>query len=347
MVRRSVCLLLLLLLSGCLQTNYMLQAIYGQDDISWRARPIEDAIADPAVPDHTRQMLSLIEDVKRFGEQHALKPTDSYRQFVQLNRNAAVYVVSASHPLRFESFTWWFPIVGSVPYLGWFSVNDAKRFAEDLSEAGWDVDLRGASAYSTLGWFNDPILSTMIPSRPSAVGDLVGVTLHESVHATFYISGQTYFNESLADYVGDELAMDYLRNRLQLDRWQLLAYEQAQDRRVRRAQRFHQAYKQLETLYASKELSDQEKLDDKARITDELRREVNFWRPINNAVLAQSRQYHGAKPPFDRLLAHCAGDWRRFWLSVKRIDDESFSKPQQTAVDTVIAPLLKAPCPTS
>jgi len=335
---------LVLVVSGCLQGGYLLQAVYGQDDISWRARPIEAARADPAVDQHTRDMLALIGDVKRFGERHGLTPTDSYRDFVALPRDAAVWVVSASQPLRFESKTWWFPVVGNVPYLGWFNEREAKAFARRLHDQGWDVDLRGASAYSTLGWFDDPILSTMIPRRPSAVGDLVGVVLHESVHATHYVNGQTYFNEALADYVGDALAMSYLRRRLQLDRWQLLAYQQAQDRRGERARRFHDAYKQLNDVYQSDRLSDADKLREKRRIIAALQRDQRFWRPINNAVLVQSRQYHGAKPPFDELFAHCGSDWRRFWRAIETIDEDAFRQPQQQTIQPILERLFAAPC---
>ncbi len=336
--------LLALSLSGCFYTSYLGQAIYGQDDLSWRTRDIEDAIADPSVDAHTRQMLALIGDVKRFGERHALEPTNSYREFVDLDRDAVVHVVSASHPLRFESVTWWFPIVGSVPYLGWFNERDAQRFARDLAAEGYDVDVRGASAYSTLGFFDDPILSTMIPRRGSAVGDLVAVVLHESVHATHYIGGQTYFNESLADWVGDTLAMDYLTHRLELDRWVLLAWEQAQEQREHRALLFHQAYKKLEAVYADASLSDAAKLQRKHQITEDLRREVGFWRPINNAVLAQSRQYHGANTSFAKLYEHCGRDWSRFWVAVKRVDASWFSIPNDPDANQVIARLMKSSC---
>ena len=329
---------------GCLHSSYLLQAIYGQDEISYRARDIGEVVDDPSVPLNTRQMLAIMEDVKTFGEAHGLTATDNYREFADLKRGAAVWVVSAAHPLRFESVTWWFPIAGSVPYLGWFNERDAKRHHDLLKEEGWDVDLRTASAYSTLGWFDDPILSTMIPRRPSAVGDLVGVVLHESVHATHYVSGQTYFNESLADWVGDTLAMDYLENRLRLDRWNLLAYLQAQDNRARRAKMFHEAYKQLDAIYASDQ-GDGEKLAAKQRITSELRERVGFWRPINNAVLAQSRQYHGANDVFKKLFDHCGSDWRRFWDRIHTVDASSFDEPQMKEIRKITDPLLAAPCP--
>jgi predicted aminopeptidase len=334
-LRAACALALVLATTGCLQVGYLVQAAKGQDDISYRTRPIDEVLADGHVSEHTRSMLSLIGDVKAFGERHGIEATDNYREYVKLDRPVVVYVVSASHPLRFASKTWWFPIVGSVPYLGWFDKRSAQRYAKELEEEGWDVDLRGARAYSTLGWFDDPILSTMIRPRPSVVGDMVNVVLHESVHATHYVNSQSAFNESLADYVADSLTDVYLRDRLQVDRWELLAYAQSQMRREKRQKRFHEVHVRLEKLYASK-LSDEDKLHIKKRITSQLRTETNFWRPINNATLANTRTYHGANGDLDELFRLCGRDWRRFWKAVKTIDEDTFDKPQQRKISAVI-----------
>jgi predicted aminopeptidase len=330
--------------SGCSTACYIAQAAYGQDDIAWRARSIEEVIADPGTSERTRQLLSLVSDVKLFGEQHGLAPTSNYREYVELPRSSVVYVVSAAPPLELKSKTWWFPIVGSVPYLGFFNQHEAKGLGRDLVEQGWDVDLRGASAYSTLGWFDDPILSTMISPRDSVVGGLVNVVLHESVHATHYVGGQTYFDESLANFIADELTKPYLVDRLQLDRWQLLAYQESKLRGRRRAKRMHETYKTLEALYGS-ELSDEAKLRQKHVITEGLRAEIGFWRPINNATLAQSRQYHGGSPVFDGLFSHCGRDWRRFWSVVVTIERDDFAEDQQKDLEPLLAPLLAAACP--
>jgi predicted aminopeptidase len=330
--------------TGCLHVEYLLQAAYGQDEIASRAEPIERAQRDGSVPAPTRELLKLIGRVKRYGEKRGIKPTGSYERFVQLDRPAVVFVVSASHPLRFETHTWWFPIVGSVPYLGWFNARDAERHASRLAEDGWDVDLRGASAYSTLGWFDDPILSSMIRPRADAAGSLVNVVLHESVHATHYVASQSSFNESLADFVADKLTPDFLVNELGWDRWKMLAYRQREVRGERRAIRFHQVYKQLEALYAS-DRRDADKLAEKARIVERLRVEVGFMRPINNATLAQSRTYHGGVPEFDGLLACVGGDWARFWERVKTVQAESFAEPQSDDVAAVLRPLLQSCSP--
>src|SRR5206468_11910645 len=125
--------------------------------------------------------------------------------------------VSACEKLRFQSKVWNFPFVGSFPYLGWFDLEDGRSFARELKaedNGKWDVDLRGAAAYSTLGWFRDPVVSSMIPEGKEALGELVDVVLHESTHATYYISGQAFFNESIASFVADKLTPFYLDAKL-------------------------------------------------------------------------------------------------------------------------------------
>jgi predicted aminopeptidase len=329
--------LLAVLGGGCVQGPYLLQAIYGQDELSYRARPLAEVVADEAVPRQTRRMLALIEHIKAFGAHRGLEITDNYADYVELGRPAVVWNVSAAQPLRFEAVTWTFPIVGSVPYLGWFNERDAVAFAARLRDEGYDVDLRPVRAYSTLGWFADPVLSSMIRPRPSAVGDLVNVVLHESVHATHYVANQSFFNESLANFVANELTMEYLEDQLRLDRWQLLAYRQARARRDERARRFHETYVKLDELYRSP-LSDADKLAQKQQITEALRQELDFGRPINNAVLSQSRTYNAGSPILAKLLRCVDHDWGRFWAAVKRIDAAAFTQPQQPDIEPLVLP---------
>jgi predicted aminopeptidase len=133
--------LALLALSGCTTGRYVAQAGCGQLDLMLRARDIGAAARDPRVPPHTRQLLSLVPEIKRFGEENSLRPTGNYHRYVELDRPAAVWVVTASEPLRFRSKTWWFPVVGTVPYLGWFDRAEAHDLAEELRAEGWDADV--------------------------------------------------------------------------------------------------------------------------------------------------------------------------------------------------------------
>src|SRR5690606_33885389 len=133
-----------------------------------------------------------------------LNRTRNYDHYADLQRPAAVWVVQAAPRLELTERAWSFPIVGTVPYLGFFDETEAQAFARELELAeDLDVDVRTAAAYSTLGWLRAPVLSTMIADGPEALGELVNIVLHESVHATVYVPGQSAFDESLASFVAD------------------------------------------------------------------------------------------------------------------------------------------------
>ena len=201
------------LLSGCSTFSYLLQAGRGQLDLMSRNRPIAEVLQDPSVPEHTKKLLSQIPDMKAFAQLNALNATENYERYVDVGRPSVVWVVSACEPLSFDERVWKFPVVGSFNYLGWYSEERAQGHATELRKEGLDVYVRGASAYSTLGWFRDPVFSTMLPEEETAVGSLANVVIHESVHATVYVKNQSYFNESLASFVGDRLALTYLQSR--------------------------------------------------------------------------------------------------------------------------------------
>ncbi len=239
------------LLLGCTEVRYVAQASLGQLSMAWSAQSLSDAAFDARLSWRTRALLREVPHIKRVGERHGLTPTENYRTYVQLDRPAAVWVVSACEPLRFRSKTWSFPIVGTVPYLGWFNLQDARRFAAPLKAAGWDVDVRPAGAYSTLGWLEDPVLSTMISGGDEALGELANVVLHESLHATLYLKGQTRLNESVANFVGDELAKMYLDERVGPASAEKKAYLEQQERSAARARVLHEAYVELSRLYTS------------------------------------------------------------------------------------------------
>ena len=160
---------------------------------------------------------------------------------MRIDRPNVVWVVSASDPLRFHSKTWTFPLVGSFTYLGWFKTDEAKTFAESLKREGWDVDMRGSQAYSTEGYFEDSVLSTMIPEGKAALGELANVILHESTHATFFVHHQSTLNESVANFVGDKLADLYLAEKLAPDSDEIAAYHRQEAFGEKRGKRLREA----------------------------------------------------------------------------------------------------------
>ena len=331
-------------LTGCTTASYLTQATFGQLDLLEARRDIDEVVRDRRTPQRLRALLGRVEEIKRFGEQNGLTPTSNYSTYAAVDRPVAVWVVTAAEPLRFRNHTWSFPIVGSVPYLGFFDRDDAASLAHDLRAAGWDVDLRGASAYSTLGWFADPVLSTMIADGAEALGELADVVLHESFHATLYVKGQSLFNESSANFVGDHLAEAYLDAATGPASPEKKAFVLAQSEHEDRSRKMRAAYVRLEALYAST-IPRAEKIVTKGRILEALGRDLRARRPITNATLGQFDTYAAGRADIEALLAACGGSFPRFVGALRDVGPASFHQPQQRDLGAVLAPLTRAGCP--
>lgn len=329
-------LLLLIALSGCFNARYLAQAAAGQFQLIAAARPLSTAIRNPSTPPHVQKLLATVPVVKAFGEKRGLKATKNYERYIDLHRGAAVYVVQACHPLKFEPKRWSFPIVGTVPYLGFFDEASARAYAKRIEEEEHlDVDVRGASAYSTLGWFKDPVLSTMISDGPDALGWLANTVLHESVHATLYIPGQSSFDESLASFVADKLTLEWLSSRLGPASKELKSYTESAAQGLERVARLHQAYEDLAAIYASS-ASDDDKRAQKAGVLAKLRADLKTRRDFNNATLVGYRTYDTGGPAFERLLQRCGGDLGVFLETVQKLEPSSFPQPQMEDFSPVI-----------
>ncbi len=197
---RSLILCFAFALTGC-QAPYLIKSAWSQADLLMSRRSLERTLKDENVKPEDRRKLELARSAKAFGERVlGLKNTKNYDSFVQLDRPYVSYVVSAAERDRLEQHLWSFPIVGEVPYKGFFNPDDAKYEAKKMSAKGLDTFVRGVSAFSTLGWFDDPILSSMLRYTDY---DLVNTIIHESVHATLYIKSKADFNERLATYIGN------------------------------------------------------------------------------------------------------------------------------------------------
>ena len=188
-----------LVLSGC-QAPYLIKSAWSQADLLLSRKSLEKTFKNPDLKPEDRRKLELARDAKAFGERVlGLKKNSNYDSFVQLERPYVSYVVSAAARDHLEQHLWSFPIVGDVPYKGFFNPDDAKKEATNMSARGFDTYVRGVSAFSTLGWFDDPILSSMLRYTDY---DLVNTIIHESVHATLYIKSKADFNERLASFIG-------------------------------------------------------------------------------------------------------------------------------------------------
>ena len=281
--------------------------------------------------------------MKHYGEAHGLRATHNYTKYARLDRDAAVWIVSACEPLRFRSHAWTFPVVGTITYLGWFHLEEAKHAADGLRAKGWDADVRPAGAYSTAGWFEDPLLSTMIGRGDEARGDLVNTVFHESTHATIFVPGQSRLNESIANFVGDRLAEKYMREVVGETAKETVAYVTGEERGRKRELLMHAAYAELEALYASK-LPKDEKLVEKSRIFRKLERDLATRRTLTNASLVQFKTYHSGEKELGELLAACDGDVRRLVALLDAWQHGSFVNDQEDPA-SLLRPLVTKGCP--
>lgn len=319
-------------LSGCSSAYFLYQAGRGQLKILNRAKPVDQVVEDGRTSRELASLLKRIPEIRSFGERSGLKPTANYREYVALDQESVVYVVTVSDALELKPKMITFPVVGSFNYLGWFSREDALEYARSHEREGFDVDVRGASAYSTLGWFKDPLLSSMIPmqsGRPSvtAFAELVNVLLHESLHATVYIPHQSAFNESLASFVAEHLTRKFFESMPESDRSGYQAWLENHARWERARSRMASAYRELEELYHSS-LSVEEKRSRKDAALTALRQELDFKRPINNATLVQFKTYDPSDRGFSELLTRLNGDFGRFMRAVSSIRETDFPEPQ-------------------
>lgn len=190
--------------------RYLLRAAWEEGKILARRRPIVDVLADASTDAALRQKLDIVLRARAFAEDSMkLRTGDSFTAFTRLERDTLVLVLSAAHRDKLERYTWWFPVVGRVPYKGFFDTEAARQARDDLIDRGFDAYVRPTSAFSTLGWFNDPLLSTTL--RQDSL-DLVNTVIHELTHNTFYAPGEAVFNESFANFVGARGAAWFFRS---------------------------------------------------------------------------------------------------------------------------------------
>jgi predicted aminopeptidase len=185
-------------LSGC-NPLYVVEAAYHQGRILLKRQPVDDVLDTHSLTPSESRALSLVPQARRYAEQRGLTVGKAFTSFSPLDNDSLVWVVMGCKPDSFTLKQWWFPIVGTVPYKGFFSKSDALAASERLNGDGYETFVRGAAAFSTLGWFDDPVLTPLLKNPPSVV---VNTILHELVHRTVWFPNHTAFNESLANFIG-------------------------------------------------------------------------------------------------------------------------------------------------
>lgn len=187
---------------------YGVQQGAGQAEVLWNAQDIDDLLIDPNFPDSTKEKFKYIAEVKAFSEEFlGLKQTENYSTFYDQKGKPILWVVTASPEFEIKAYEWSFPIAGSFPYKGAFNIENAKKEKVEMDSKGYDTELDEVNAWSTLGWFKDPVLSSMLQRGPGSLAELI---IHESVHATLYVKDSATFNENLASFIGKLGAQEFL-----------------------------------------------------------------------------------------------------------------------------------------
>jgi predicted aminopeptidase len=288
-----------LLLGGCDTLAYYGQAVSGQFGILAAAKPVGALLQDPATPEALRAKLETARRIRDFASRElALPDNDSYRSYAELGRPYAVWNVFAAPELSVSPKEECFPITGCVAYRGFFSEQAARRHADRLRAQGLDVYVGGVPAYSTLGWFNDPLLSTFIRYPDSQLARLV---FHELAHQVVYAPDDTTFNESFAVAVEEEGVKRWLKSEGRVA--ELEAFRKAQARRQALADDVKAARSRLAALY--REPLPQAEI--RARKKAEFDRLRAAWPGIvplepNNAFLVSIALYNERVPELQRLL---------------------------------------------
>jgi predicted aminopeptidase len=320
--------LLLIFTAGCESLSYYSQAIRGQLGLMSAARPVGDWLADPATPAELRARLETAQRMREFASSRlALPQNGSYGSYADLGRPYAVWNVYAAPRLSVEAKQECFPFAGCVSYRGFFSEEAARRHAARLREEGNDVYLGGVPAYSTLGWFDDPLLSTFI--RYSDV-QLARLMFHELAHQRVYVKGDTAFNESFAVTVEEEGVKRWLEAGGRSGELEVL--RAARLRRQEFALRVGQTRERLADAFREN-IPEQAKLARKAEEWEKLRRDYPNSVPAepNNAYLVSIALYTQLVPEFERLLAGCGGDLKEFYSRVEALTARSGARSALTS----------------
>ncbi len=323
---RQIGVLLLFMLAGCSTLSYYGQAVHGQTSLLLKRQSVPALLRSPETSPPLRARLETSQAALRFAEQYLHLPIQGrYRSLVITGRKAVVWNVVATPALSLVPLQWCYPVVGCLPYRGYFREADAVRVAEQLRESGRVVSVGGVAAYSTLGWFKDPLLDTFIHWTD---GDLGNLLFHELAHGRVWVHGDAAFNESLASFVGNAGALQWLEAR-PADRRQYLENQAVEERF---AVLIAGLRRRLESVYSST-VQDDLKQQQAAALYADFRRchvarrhragndryDATVANRLNNAYLAAGQTYAGFIPAFVVLFEKSGSRWPGFWSAVDRL----------------------------
>jgi len=332
----------ILLLPACSNLSYYIDAANGNFELLEKAQPINEILQQADLDKKFRQQLITFQQARNFASQNLLLPdNDSYRSFSELGRDFVVWNVVATSEFSIEPEKWCFLFVGCLAYRGYFEKDKVEAYAEELKKQGLDVYVSGVSAYSTLGWFDDPIVSSMLYADEAR---RVGIIFHELAHQLMYRKNSTTFNESFAMLVEEEGLRRWFESRNEP-----VLLEQYKEDKVRSRQ-FHkmlvQTKNQLKLLY-SQDLSDTEKRQQKSHYLKQIKEDYKNLRqqwhgysgydqwmsqPLNNAHFVLVQTYFDLLPMFKTMLSQQDNDLRAFYAEVIKLSELSEDEFKQQVI---------------
>ena len=310
-------------LGGCAAPSYYSQAISGHLGLMNKREDIDTILEAGSIDPELARELELSVEIREFAvTQLYLPDNDSYTQFVRTGQDAVTWNVVAAPEFSLEPRKWCFMVSGCVPYRGYFKIESAEKFARKLAQDGFDTSVSPAIAYSTLGWFDDPLLDTMFQYSDE---QLAAFIFHELAHQQLYVKGDTAFNEAYASFVEETGVRLWLENTGQAE--QLPDWLKLEKATLQFNALLQETISKLNTLYAG-DLSNEQMRESKSVVFDDLRETYRLlvntqWdgrsyyesllsRELNNARLALINSYQGGACAFEKLFATAQEDMARF-----------------------------------
>lgn len=309
------------LLTGCGKVLYLSKLGWHQSYITFHSVPLQEVFEDEKLSGDIKEKIRFIQKVKGFGEEKlGLSRTGNYSKYFE-TQGAVLHVITVSQKDRLQLYHWDFPIIGRVTYKSFFTKKDVLREKQCLEAKGYDTFVQKAGAYSTLGWLNDPIFSSMLQSDEATLANLI---LHEMTHGTIYFKGHTDLNEQVATFVGNRAAIDFLIEKYGEESKEVLEAIHSQEDDLLFSRWIDQACQQLSDFYA-RPISRDEKLKGREELFQRLKEDFkerkasfktesyeNFEKEnLNNAVLLAYQRYFHRLENLEALYEYLGKDLRK------------------------------------
>ncbi len=302
------------LFSSC----YYYEIAKGQAEITFSKQKIEDIVAKPAEykktisPDEIKQLEAVLK-IKEFARSKlGLNSSSSYKYYYHSDKPGITHVLTAAYPDRFETYFWEYPIIGKLPYQGFFYEKSFMAEQERLQAENLDIWPFYATAYSTLGWFSDPVTTQMLNQGMASLADII---IHELVHESYFFEGQGDFNEQLASFVGNKAGQQFM-----LEFYPEVKPEEPDPKSTIFINYLHEVKKELNAIYSSK-ISYDQKIALKSRLQKAAYNKIaelypqsdERFRTVNNARLIQLARYSPSSNELEEVYQRAGQDWKMFW----------------------------------